>query len=227
MSSDRSKCWGMFTRKERWGLSWRGWSVMATAAAAALLTAGLLLLGAHSFLAQTHRVDAKILVVEGWIHDYGVQAAIQEFKNGHYDRILTTGGPVEGIGTASSIYDTDAYQSAWLLGKAGIPAQSVPSDRVGRDRTYNSAVTLRRWFQENHLTVDSINVLTEDAHARRTRLLFQEALGPDIEVGIISAANPDYDASRWWRSSEGVRAVIGESLAYIYAKFLFWPGSSD
>jgi len=58
----------------------------------------------HPFLAVTHRVPAKVLVVEGWTHVYGVDAAVQEFKSGHYERILTTGGPVEGIGTSSSVF---------------------------------------------------------------------------------------------------------------------------
>lgn len=216
----------MFTRRERWGLSWRGRVMMALAV---LLAGWGLVLGIHPFLAVTHRVNTKILVVEGWTHVYGVDAAVQEFKTGHYERILTTGGPEEGIGASSSVYDTEAWQSARLLKEAGIPTenvQSVPSRFVGRDRTYNSAVALRNWFHEYNVPVSKINVLTEDAHARRTRLLFQEALGPGVEVGIISAPNPDYNASHWWRSSEGVREVISEGIAYIYAKFLFWPAKA-
>ena len=68
-----------------------------------------------------------------------------------------------------------------------------------------------------------MNVLTEEAHARRTWLLFQEALGKDVQVGVISVPNPDYDASHWWLYSDGVRDVIAETIAYIYAKFFFWP----
>jgi len=68
------------------------------------------------------------------------------------------------------------------------------------------------------MALGSINVVTEDAHARRTRLLFQKALGNDVRVGIISIPNPDYDAKHWWRYSEGVREVIGEGIAYTYAK---------
>jgi uncharacterized SAM-binding protein YcdF (DUF218 family) len=170
-----------------------------------------------------------VLVVEGWTHDYGVDGAVQEFKTGQYDRLLTTGGPDEGMGTSSSIYDTEAWQSAGSLRKAGLPTNevhAVPSCFVGRDRTYNSALALRTWLREHALGVHSLNVLTEDAHARRTWLLFQEALGPDIKVGIISVPNPDYDARHWWRSSEGVREVIDESIAYVYAKFFFWPDSN-
>jgi hypothetical protein len=71
--------------------------------------------------------------------------------------------------------------------------------------------------------VRSINVLTESAHARRTWLLFQEAFGDQVNVGIISARNPDYDPAHWWRSSDGFREVISELVAYLYARFYFLP----
>ena len=61
------------------------------------------------------------------------------------------------------------------------------------------AIALRNWFREQNLVVRSLNVLTEDVHARRSRLLFQGALGKDIKVGIIALPNPDYDWRHWWR----------------------------
>jgi hypothetical protein len=41
-------------------------------------------------------------------------------------------------------------------------------------------------------------------------------------VGIIAVPNPDYDAQRWWRYSEGLKDVISESFAYLYARFFFF-----
>jgi L,D-peptidoglycan transpeptidase YkuD (ErfK/YbiS/YcfS/YnhG family) len=41
-----------------------------------------------------------------------------------------------------------------------------------------------------------------------------------------SPSNPDYNPKQWWRYSDGVREVIGESIAYIYAKFFFYPSAS-
>jgi hypothetical protein len=70
-------------------------------------------------------------------------------------------------------------------------------------------------------------VLTEDVHARRSQLLFAKALGPEISVGIIAVPNPDYDARRWWRYSEGVKDVISETAAYLYTKLLFYPSDSN
>lgn len=223
----RQKLWGIFTRRERWGLSWRGWSVLVLLLA---LAAFLLVLAVHPFLAVTHRVDANVLVVEGWVHDFAICAGLEEFKAGAYQRIYTTGGPSTGSGGYIGDQDTAASVGAALLRKAGVPAasiQMVPSRVLGRDRTYNSAVALRDWFRENQMSVERINVVTEGTHARRTQLLFQKAFGKTVKVGIIAVPNPDYDAKHWWRYSEGVREVTGETIAYLYARLCFHPSEAN
>jgi len=222
-NQSRSALFGIFNKKERWGLSLRGFLT-----AAVIITAGFffVVLEIRPFLAETHRVNADYLVVEGWIHEYAVKSAVKEFNLGHYKLVFATGGPLDGNGG----YTTDQYTSASVgagrLKKFGIPAelvQMVPSRVMDRDRTYGSAVALRNWLGEHNLDLHSINVVTEGAHARRTRLLFQEAFGDDVKVGIISVSSPDYDASHWWHYSEGVREIVGESIAYVYAKFFFHP----
>lgn len=221
-----SRLCGILIRQERWGLSRRGWVTTIIVLSAVL--AGFIF-NIHSFLAVTHPVKTNMLVVEGWVHDYGIKAAVKEYQSGHYDYIFATGGPMEGMGNSSSVDDTEAYRTADLLRKAGVPTnslQQVASLFVGRDRTYNSAIALRDWFHNNKINVQSFNIVTEDAHARRTRLLFQEAFGGSVHIGIIAASNPDYDADHWWHYSEGVREVIDETVAYLYAKFLFWPGKT-
>jgi hypothetical protein len=131
-----------------------------------------------------------------------------------------------GNGGYVSDFNTSASVGAELLKKTGLPGkciQMVPSHISGRDRTYSSAVALRDWFHEHNATVPSINVLTEGTHARRTQLLFQQAFGSGVTVGIISIPDPDYDAKHWWRTSEGVRDVLDESIAYLYAAIFFHP----
>ena len=214
---------GCLTRKERWGLSARGWLTLILSI---VLVAVTWLLNVRPFLAQTSRVDTKILVMEGWIHEYSVRDAAAEFRDGHYDKVYTTGGPVPGNGGYSNDFNTFASVGAELLVKVGLPTgvvQMVPSHIWGRDRTYSSALALREYFQTNNMTVKAFNVVTEDVHARRTRMLFQKAFGPDVTVGVISVRDPDYDPSRWWRYSEGVREILGESIAWTYATFLFRP----
>jgi hypothetical protein len=220
------KCCGIFTRRERWGLSLRGW---LAAVVFALLAATLWLLNVQPFLAPTKRLDTNILVVEGWINPQAIRAAVAEFQAGHYLKIYTTGGPVVGDGGYSNDFNTSASVGAELLVKAGLLAaqvQMVPSRVSGRDRTYSSALALRDYFRTHGLAGKNFNVLTEDVHARRTRLLFQEAFGTEAAIGIIAVPDPDYDPHHWWRYSEGVREILGESIAYLYAKFLFWPAKA-
>ena len=217
------KLFGIIVRRERWGLSWRGWLIVFLGV---LLTFYVFLFRAYGFLAITHRVDANILVVEGWIHEYAIRAAVTEFQSNDYQRVFTTGGPIVGSGGYINDFYTSASVGADLLIKNGLAkgsVQMVSSRIMDRDRTYASALALRDWFHDHNMPVRRVNVLTEDTHARRTRVLFEEALGKNVTVGIIAVPNPDYDAHRWWRYSDGVREVIGESIAYIYARFFFYP----
>ncbi len=228
-SCDKSlqKLWGILRRKERWGLSWRGWLLVTSAGLAAAYFA---FLNIHPFLAVTHRVNTNVLVVEGTMQRYAIRAGAEEFKNGSYKRIFTTGGPENGDRGYVNDYYTSASVAAESLKKFGIRddlVQMVPSRVFARERTYSSAVALRDWFREHNLAIHSFNVLTEDCHARRTQLLYQKAFGGKVTVGIIAVSNPDYDPKDWWRYSDGVREVIGESIAYMYAQFFFYPSVSS
>ncbi len=188
------------------------------------IAAGVFIVWVYPFLARTDRVDCKVLVVEGWVHEYAIQAAAKEFASGHYQRVFTTGGPVAGTGGYTNDYNPSASVGADLLKAAGIPAarlQMVPSRIMQRDRTYGTAVALRHWFQEQAEPTTGINVLTEGPHARRTQMLFAKAFKGEVSVGVIGVHNPDYDPKRWWRYSEGVKEVIGETMAYLYARLLF------
>jgi hypothetical protein len=217
------KLWGLFTRKERWGLSWSGRVIIALIM---LLVVGFGTLEIQPFLSVTHRVDASVLVIEGWIPRYAIHAGATEFWTGSYNKIFSTGGPVTGTGGYINDFQTSASVGADLLKREGLPVQAlemVPSHIIGRDRTYFSAIALREWLDLHDMQVGSMNIVTEGPHARRTRLLYQKAFGPNVRVGIISVPNPDYNPGNWWRYSDGVKDVISEGAAYIYARLFFWP----
>ena len=179
----------------------------------------------NPFLAVTDKLPGGVLVVEGWAPDYALQAASEEFKQNHYEKIYVTGGPIDR-GARFSEYRTDAELGAAILVKLGLSTnavQAVPAPRVRQDRTYTSAVSLKNWWREHHLSPATVNILTVGPHARRSRLLFEKALGKGVAVGVISIEDDEFEMAHWWRSSAGVRTVIGEALAYGYARLLFYP----
>lgn len=219
----RYRCGRMLVQRPRWGLSLRGRLVVLV---------GCLFIGifgvraAYPFLAVNEPVNARYLVVEGWIHEYALKAAIDEFERGGYKLILTTGGPVQGTGQYTNDFNTSASVAAERLVSMGLSpslVQVVPSRVIDRDRTYSSAMALRAWLEGQSSGEKSLNVLTEDLHARRTRLLYQKAFSNRMEIGIIPVTSPDYDSRHWWRYSEGVREVLGEGIAYLYARLFFYP----
>ena len=219
----QTKLWGLVRRKEVWRPSWRGWLLLLGIAAG---LSWLVVLNAYSFLAVSRPLKTDILVVEGWIYGYAIKAAVEEFKRGGYKAVFSTGWPVPGTGGYTNDFNTSASVGAERLIAYGIPRElvhTVAAREFARDRTYFSAVVLKRYFREHQIDVRAVNVITETTHARRTLLLFEKALGPEIKVGVIPMLSPDFNPDHWWRYSDGVRDVIGESLAYIYAKFFFRP----
>ena len=158
-----------------------------------------------------------------------IQEAVEEFRKGLYEQVFATGGPVEGSGGYINDYHTNTSIGADLLKKYGIPDESlqmVPSRIMDRDRTYGSAVALRKSFREHDMHIRRLMWQRKRPFATR-RLFFSKALGPGISVGVIAVPNPDYDARCWWRYSDGVREWVGESIAYIYARFFFYPTAAS
>ena len=179
----------------------------------------------HYFLAITDPLEAPILVVEGWLPDYALDEAMQIFCNGEYELLITTGGPLDH-GHYLSQYKTHAALAAAILLKLGIEEgsmQPVPAPTVRRNRTFASAQSVARWLQEFHPDRRRINVVALGVHARRTSMMYQQALPKHFAVGIIALEDLDYDPKRWWRTSAGIRSVITESAAYLHAIFLFDP----
>lgn len=222
-SQPAKRCFGLMSRRERWGLSLKGWIAL-------WLVIGLIGMGVlrsiHPFLAVTAPVESPVLVVEAWVPPAVLKAVADRYGAEARNVFYCTGGPTDEAFDSTRVEDTSAAEAAQILGGYGIPAERlhvVPHWGVPRDRTYANATTLREWFQKNNVSVTAINVLTEGLHSRRSRLLFEKAFGPGVRVGVVAIPDRTYDAGRWWRYSEGIKAVISESAGYLYARFLFRP----
>jgi hypothetical protein len=200
-------------------------TVLASVAAVLLLAFGFWEI--HPFLAVSDPVSTKVLVVEGWLPDYALEEALAEYRRNGYERIYTTGGPLER-GSYLSEYRTYADLAAATFIKLGLSVaevRAVPSQERHRNRTYESALALSDFLAFNGVKMDAMNLVTEGTHARRSRLCFRRALGSQVRVGVISVENRDYESAHWWRYSSGIKTILGETLAVLYAWLFIDYGS--
>ena len=214
------RAWGLLRRYELWLPSLRG------------LLLGLCLLGGILgfavrnqcvFLSVNDRVGGDLLVLEGWVPDHVVHAAIDEFRRGGYRQLLVTGGGIER-GERLSEWKTYAQLGQASLIRMGFPPEKISAvvgPQVDRDRTFNCALQLREWFLQHGGFPPVVQVISIGPHCRRTRLMFEVGLGPKTHVGILAVPDPAYPQRHWWINSSGFREVIAESVAYIYARFIF------
>jgi hypothetical protein len=216
---------GLLTRRECWRLTWRG----RLAAALLLLAMAILAVFAvPAFLSTTAPVRADLLIIEGWLPPSAMRQAAQECLAGHYEHVLVI-RPLADVD--AELVENGRYSGQYLAGllaKYGVRREEIDCafpTIAKKDRTYHSALAARQWLAEKKITAKSFDVMTLGPHARRSRLLYEKAFGGGYQIGIISLEDQVYDQAHWWRSSEGVREVIGEAIAYLYARILFHPSS--
>ena len=211
---------GLARRRTVWLPTWRACLLSVVL----LVSAGVVLVKTlHPFLELTQRAGGGVLAVEGWGPDFSFRAAAEEFSRGGHSQLVVTGGPIEK-GAPFIGQDTYAGLGAAMIGSmTGRTdlAIAVPAPQVRTDRTYASAIALRKWLLRSGPLPKKLDVLTTGPHARRTWLLFRAAFPDSVEVGVIAVPDDRYDASRWWTSSDGFRTTTSELIAYLYAKFLF------
>jgi hypothetical protein len=211
---------GLLRRRELVVPTWRGLSAMALIIVA---LAWVLRAGVHPFLAVNAPVGGEALVVEGWIPDYALREALLAFRSRPYKMVIATGGPVPQ-GMAFSYHGNYARLAAASLLEFGLSPDSlaeVPSPEVDKDRTYAEGLSLKAWMEGRGSRFPAVDVFSFSTHARRSRLLYAMALGPGTRVGVYAPRDAQYDSGHWWRTSNGVRRVTDEVIAYLYAKLIF------
>jgi hypothetical protein len=180
------------------------------------------------FLSSTHRLPAKVLVVEGWIGYDGIRAAASEFKQHGYEYVVSTGG------LTSERWDEDRFSYAEMtrneLLRSGVANEKIllaAASDTDRQRTYESAVAVWRTFQSRNLKPIAMNVFTLGPHARRSRLVFDKVCGPAIQVGIVDWAPSNYSGKPWWQSSDRAKEFLTETAGYVFEVLLNSGRRSD
>lgn len=177
------------------------------------------------FLAPNEPVGHGVLVVEGWQERDSLQLAASTFRRGGYDAMVVTGGPTTDPAWEGG-FPTYAERAASEIRRLGVVEPElivVPTPPSAQDRTYHSAVSVRRWMEASGRRISALDVFSVGTHSRRSRALYRMAFGEGVEVGVRSASPSKYDLESWWQSSEGAKDVLGESLAYGWVACCFHP----
>jgi hypothetical protein len=203
-------------------LTWLGWLLVLVLMTAAFF---IFLANLYPFLAPNKPPHEGVMVVEGWIHDFALRDAVDMYEKGNYSKIVCTGTPIE---TGSYIQQFKSYpeMTAARLRKMGLPDDQIVvtiADDNKNDRTYLAAVAMREGIMAYNIGETNLHLITTGPHGRRSRMLFKKALGKEYHIGVTCLDESSYDAKDWYTCSEGVRSVIGEFIAYAYAKLFFHP----
>jgi uncharacterized SAM-binding protein YcdF (DUF218 family) len=172
-------------------------------------------------------MSGEVVVVEGWIRSHSLAQAASECLAVPREAVLI----VKSFTASTNKWESGRQYAEYIRDE--LLRLGVPEDRVfvigapvfGRDRTYHAALAARSWMEERNLLPAAIDVLTPGPHARRSRLLFSRAFGGRTRIGVVALDEAEYDPVHWWRSSEGVREVLFEGCAYLYAVLFFRPAA--
>ncbi len=219
-SSHSQQLWGLLEYKPQWTLTLQGWCLVLL-----LITAGTLFifLTIQPFLAVSVPMNAKVLVVEGWVNDETLKGAIAEFKKKNYQLMITT-GVLFNQQKYLTRYQSRAHLTAAkaiALGLDPLKVVAVTNSMVKVNRTAASAMAVKDWLFRSNLKITRLNLYSYNVHTRRSWIIFRQVLAPKIKVGAIAHPPSGYNPKQWWTASEGVRSVTAEAIAYLYV-FLIW-----
>jgi hypothetical protein len=173
----------------------------------------------EEFLSTTSKVPAEVLIVEGWTHEDGADAAAAEFArpSEHYQYIVAAGGLTGERWFRARWSDVGIIHKELLhLGISDRVVIGAQAPDVDSQRTYQTALTAVHVLEQHGIHPATVNILTRGVHARRSRLVYAKAFGPHTRVGVIAWTPPGFDSGQWWSSSERAIDFIKESVGYFY-----------
>lgn len=210
-------------KRERWGLTLIGKALV-------LLVFALLLIvfvrNIVPFLSVENTIDAKIMVVEGYVPDYAYPGIIDIFHEKGYKLIVTAGTSfdqghyIAGVKTAAGLIRNSLINLG--LDSSRVVAVPVPPE-VFKDRTWHSALYSYHYIRKHYPEAKRVNIVSTGVHSRRSKVLFDMVYEPEIELGNIVVHQPSVPERGWYKSSRGFKTVVNETISYFYVKFFFWP----
>lgn len=217
------KNYWLFSKRERWGLSLWGYVLVLLVIS---LLVRIFLFNIVPFLGAENRIDSQVLILEGYIEDRAFPAIIEEVNRIKPQLIIATGTSydqgfyITGIPSAAYLI----AHSLFALGIDTALVHIVPvHPDVVVDRTYSSALTSRKYLEENFPEIRRVSLVSTSVHARRSYYLFKKVFQPQYQIGNIVVPSHVFKYNDWFKSSRGFRAILSETIAWVYVRLFFRP----
>jgi|GEM_PF-516824 len=123
--------------------------------------------------------------------------------------------------TRAPAWPTYAHASAAHLERLGVEGERIiiaPALDPTMSRTLANAEGFALRAQQDH--VRQVDVLSLGVHARRSRKLYQQACGEEVDVGVIALLDPAAAPGEWWKNPRGWYTVIKEMALVPLSSFL-------
>lgn len=174
----------------------------------------------HCFLSEEKPVKADILIFEAWIYDIdnSIQEAITEMEKHNYKLLIIVG--FTNPENLSTNQRNDVENARNIFENNGISTQLIHTISVPyviKHKSYSLALAVRFWLEASRIKYKNINVFTFGPHARKSEVVFKQAMEPYYNVGILSAKPTHYNPKFWWISWSGFKWVFFDTLKYIRA----------
>ena len=214
----------LFRRREVWLPT--AWGALLLLALMLSVAVGLAASAYRLLAPQSPAPGARTLVVEGWLGIGELRQAAAAARSGRYDRVLTSGGPIDRSMDVGDHHDFASRAAARLRaeGLTNLPVIAVPAPAAARERSYVSAQAVRAWVRLNDPTLAALDLYSAGVHARRSWQVYRIAFGAGVEVGVLAALPADHDAQRWWTNSDGAKNLLGETIGLAFTTCCLWPG---
>jgi uncharacterized SAM-binding protein YcdF (DUF218 family) len=179
-----------------------------------LLEPVLLYIGDYLVIEDNLSTADVIHVIAG--EDYRTDYAISLYQQGLGRRLYFTGGWCNFHHYYHGRHGMERARSQ------GVPEQAIVIDDVPVKSTYDEAVRLKVYIEENPLSFQSVIVVSDPFHMRRVHWTYQRVLGEDI---VVLMAPVPFDRTPyqrvWWKSSKSIQMVRDEYLKNVYYFFRY------
>lgn len=161
---------------------------------------------------------ADVIFVPGNGYPQMAERAAALWKAGYAPFVLPSGrysvtlGHFAGVAAREEQYP-GPYETEWefladVLMKNGVPREAVLREDQAT-YTWQNALFSRKVTDRKQLVIRKAIICCRAHHARRCRMYYQLEY-PDTRLMICPSGDTGVDRNNWYRSEEGIDAVLGE-----------------